>query len=228
MHVSHRDQQSESPLINQPVNMSDLKARDLYGGALCVHLPARFDDVSAFRHVPNHQEVFADAEHDSSIIIEINEQADESDVKQDEQTAAYYSNELAESEMATDYRQIFNDSMTGTSTLPSHVTSCSFCVSQSRIRKYRDADEQQANTIMTMLYCLRLPKYTSDLLLIHNVPIAISASSSSANAADVPVAVTGAATDATTDDELALISKHRPIIDQALASLQIKDYKLFG
>lgn len=45
----------------------------LYGGAIECNIPAGFDDVSKFRVVPDHQEVYANAETDQSIIVEINE-----------------------------------------------------------------------------------------------------------------------------------------------------------
>ena len=45
--------------------------RQLFDGAFECVVPKRFEDVSAFRDIPNNQEVFADAETDQSIIIEI-------------------------------------------------------------------------------------------------------------------------------------------------------------
>lgn len=47
--------------------------RELFGGALSIELPSRFVDLSQFRQIPDHQEVFADGNTDQSIIIEINE-----------------------------------------------------------------------------------------------------------------------------------------------------------
>jgi hypothetical protein len=43
----------------------------LWGGAVLAQLPARFADVSDVREVPDHQEVWADAHTDQSVILEI-------------------------------------------------------------------------------------------------------------------------------------------------------------
>ena len=64
----------------------------LYGGALECVIPVKYEDVSNFRQIPNHQEVFADASADSSIIIEINEMAAE---VPDEKVLQHYFQDLA-------------------------------------------------------------------------------------------------------------------------------------
>lgn len=50
---------------------SEFRSKDLYGGAIHCTLPSEFQDVSTFRQVPDHQEVFADEITDRCIIIEI-------------------------------------------------------------------------------------------------------------------------------------------------------------
>lgn len=50
---------------------TDLRQRDLFGGAMTMKIPSRLTDVSDFRPVPDNQEVFADGDTDQSIIIEI-------------------------------------------------------------------------------------------------------------------------------------------------------------
>lgn len=82
----------------------DWKLRKLYGGALEAAVPSRFEDVrcgvwwvwvavansllcvpfpgrntSMFRQIPDHQEVFADADTDQSIIIELNSHQEDVD-----------------------------------------------------------------------------------------------------------------------------------------------------
>lgn len=47
--------------------------RALYGGAMECELDERYQDISAFRQVPDHQEVFCDPLTNESIVIEINE-----------------------------------------------------------------------------------------------------------------------------------------------------------
>lgn len=49
----------------------ELKSRPLFGDAIRIHIPERFVDISDFRPIPDHQEVFADANVDQSFIIDI-------------------------------------------------------------------------------------------------------------------------------------------------------------
>ena len=44
---------------------------DLYGGMASIVLPTRMADVSDFRPVPDHQEIYTDANSDQSVMIEI-------------------------------------------------------------------------------------------------------------------------------------------------------------
>ncbi|KAL0047957.1 hypothetical protein WJX82_004231 [Trebouxia sp. C0006] len=48
-----------------------LITRALFGGAIEMSLPQRFVDVSDYRPVPDHQEVWTDATLDQSVILEI-------------------------------------------------------------------------------------------------------------------------------------------------------------
>jgi hypothetical protein len=52
-------------------------ARELFGGAIRISVPPRFEDVSGVRQIPDNQEVFVCQESDQSIIIEILELAEE-------------------------------------------------------------------------------------------------------------------------------------------------------
>ena len=62
-----------------------MKTAKLFGGAFQIDLPDGFVDVSDFRQVPDHQEVWAEAKTDRSAIIEILERVDE----KDEQSALF-------------------------------------------------------------------------------------------------------------------------------------------
>jgi hypothetical protein len=48
-------------------------SRELFGGAFRCAIASSFEDISQFRDVPDNQEVFADAETDCSVTIEITE-----------------------------------------------------------------------------------------------------------------------------------------------------------
>jgi Ran-interacting Mog1 protein len=43
----------------------------VFGGMASIDLPARMTDISDFRPVPDHQEIYTDANSDQSVIIEI-------------------------------------------------------------------------------------------------------------------------------------------------------------
>lgn len=230
--------------------------RQLYGGAVQLRAPASYEDVSQFRQVPDHQEVFADAEHDSSLIVEINQLADECCDATDKHwpPAEYHSIELAQLNDAKDCRILLTEQSTASTrldpSLSSAVSNLSFCLSETRLLKYHDQRDDQANTIWTMLYCLRLPEQTSDLLLIHTLPIALSATSSSGREAQLsstspiddssvvqsvathlPVSASNDASAplaAMSESHRQLYAQHRALIDSVLASLVIKDYSLFG
>eukprot|EP00959_Pyramimonas_sp_CCMP1952_P268668 5617556-Pyramimonas_sp.AAC.1 len=45
--------------------------RDLFGGAIEMHLSERFVDISDYRQVPDHQECFADGNRDQSFLVEL-------------------------------------------------------------------------------------------------------------------------------------------------------------
>lgn len=53
------------------MNSENLILRELFGGAILLAIPERFLDISDFRPVPDNQEVFADAIHDQSLIVEV-------------------------------------------------------------------------------------------------------------------------------------------------------------
>jgi hypothetical protein len=48
-----------------------LVTRELYGGAIKLNLPTSYDDVSNFRQVPDHQEVWVDRDSNTSLIVEL-------------------------------------------------------------------------------------------------------------------------------------------------------------
>eukprot|EP01084_Bolivina_argentea_P059751 109156_1 len=66
--------------------------RKLFGGGFGISLPERFIDLSNFRLVPDHQEVWSDAHTDQSIIIELVERVNE---QKDENAAHYHYYDIA-------------------------------------------------------------------------------------------------------------------------------------
>ncbi|KAF1946609.1 Mog1p/PsbP-like protein [Clathrospora elynae] len=65
----------------------------LYGGAISVDLPSNFADTSQIRQIPDHQEVYLDANGYSSIVVEILEYVHKSN---DEEALQYHFGDLVE------------------------------------------------------------------------------------------------------------------------------------
>lgn len=51
--------------------LEDVQLHQLFGGAVEMAFPQRLIDVSDFRPVPDHQEVYADGGEDQSLIVEV-------------------------------------------------------------------------------------------------------------------------------------------------------------
>lgn len=47
------------------------KSRELFGGGIRINVPDNFVDVSDFRQVPDHQEVFVSNDSDATLIVEL-------------------------------------------------------------------------------------------------------------------------------------------------------------
>lgn len=150
----------------------------LFGGALELALPDRFEDISCYRDVPDNQEVFTDAESDQSVIVEILELAAVSD----EESAPFLFQDLAEAGSATSStiegtRRLENSDIP---LLPENTTAYSALGIQ-RVAKGRD-DPQAANELQVILAVVRLKTVSSDVVITLNTPITIDPCSSSAQA----------------------------------------------
>jgi hypothetical protein len=77
----------------------------LFGGALRCYIPPTFLDISKMRQVPDNQEVFADNNSDSSLIIELLQIPDSETLP-----AIYHYTDLAESNSASSSSTIISSS----------------------------------------------------------------------------------------------------------------------
>lgn len=197
---------SNNPTIaTAPAVVNDFQRRSLYGGALSVMLPARFTDTSQFRHIPDHQEVFADADTDQSVIVELNEALDVTD----SEAVMAHVRELADASDATDVNVIHTGSLDRASVPNAAFDHGSFAIAEMHVSKYRES-AATANVIQVYFALLRLKNHTTDLCLIFNVPVKFSEGSVSAGR---PIMDSDA---------------NAAVIQTALASLTINDYALFG
>ena len=76
---------SAAPDLSVPVR------RELFGGAIEMHVPERFSDISDFRQVPDHQECFADGIIDQSLMVEL---LDHKEEVRDEESARFFYEDL--------------------------------------------------------------------------------------------------------------------------------------
>ncbi|KMS94245.1 hypothetical protein BVRB_023350 [Beta vulgaris subsp. vulgaris] len=134
--------------------------RNLYGGAMSVSVPSLCADIGQFRQVPDNQEVFADANSDQSVIVEINEVLPTADAQC---ASASESTILEQGEMHTCQGEI-----------------AYFVNGRQRITKFRDT-ESQANLVDIWLFVIRLREHEADVVLTLNSPLTIAPHSSSSH-----------------------------------------------
>lgn len=199
------------PLL--PSSSTPGQTRQLFGGAITTSMPDGFDDMSKIREIPDNQEVFSQASTDRSVIVELLEQHD---VAPPTLPAAFHVSSIAEDSSASSAHTH------QTRTLPSEdfpalladdpQLSVSIAYATHRVAKFRDVDEH-ASQVDVYLACVRLPRATTDLLVVFNDPVALHPAGSSARSGS-SVAPTDA--DSTRDAILRL----------ALSTLKIHDWSL--
>lgn len=151
--------------------------RPLFGGAIHIALPTRFDDTSQFREVPDHQEVFSDPDTDQSVIVEIVE-FDPS--IPDVEIGKFHLDEIAHVSDAAASQFIGVTALTNEQmpNLPPGVVKL-VAVGDQRIAKFR---ETAFNTVRMFVAIIRLPQVASEILITLNTPLHIDQHSSSARA----------------------------------------------
>ena len=171
-----------------------------------VVLPARFGDLSMFRDIPNHQEVFGCADTDQSLIVEINQY--QTDVT-DENAPSFFFEDLSQVTNAVGH-ELHDSGVISDEDAPLlQGIKKFFAMGDMLVSKGRDKSEA-ANMIQVYLIILRLENVTSDLLITFNVPRAFSDKSTVKGRPIMDYA------DAQT------------LIKNILKSFAIVDWKLFG
>ncbi|KAN0012410.1 hypothetical protein ACTFIU_007711 [Dictyostelium citrinum] len=185
--------------------------RQLYGGAIEIDIPKRFIDVTSYRHIPDHQELFSDEKSDQSVIIELNEIQDH--IPNANAIKHHYEVLVEDAGISTDKSVIINfRDLTQTemphfdASIPKYVL-----LAQQKIAKFNETAE---NTINVYMALVRLEKSKTDLLITYNEAIALAPTSSS-------MAVVQNLTPS--NDQ----SKSEQLFLAMLKSFKIKDYSLF-
>ncbi|KAM6921952.1 ran guanine nucleotide release factor [Xenentodon cancila] len=156
-------------------------ARALFGGALSAVVPHNATDISELREVPDNQEVFAHAHTDQSFIVELVEYQGQ---VADHDAGRYHFEDIAGSNNAADPGA---SEVTGVVALPKpelSLSECScawICTGTQCVSKF---NEEAMNTVSVHLAVLRLPQFSTDVLVTFNDPQSISPGSSSASALD--------------------------------------------
>lgn len=173
MQLSSADLPPAAVLSGSPEAADGNVLRALFGGALQCAIPKRFDDISAVRQVPDHQEVFSDADSDQSIIIELNSYVDHTECAEPN-IAAYYMDDLAQVNEATHCRMLVPQSALTQGELPLIEAPLPkyYCIAEQHVSKFK---EQARNTIQIYMAIIRLQQVKTDILLTFNIPTAFAA-----------------------------------------------------
>ncbi|XP_039126459.1 ran guanine nucleotide release factor [Dioscorea cayenensis subsp. rotundata] len=195
----------------------DCVERLLFGGAISSYFPLRFQDVSAIREVPDHQEVFADPTRDESLIFELLDLKHE---VEDNNSAIWFLQDIAREQDAEESMVLEHSGTleaTGLQNRGSPVI-VSTAIAQMAISKSRQGREAQ-NIVRVYLANLRLKEVGTDVLITANEPIIINPLSESAVAVTAGVAVPAAQAGCMPAAE---------VFKLAVTSFKVHDWNLFG
>lgn len=194
-------------------NVVDSQERQLFGGAMVVSLPSCFVDISTIRQIPDNQEVFSHGETDRSVIIELLELHQ---VPSGTRPAAFHLDNLAEESDAlqSQTHQVLELPPAKFPNLVSGDPDFSVSIAHGThvVTKFRDASEY-ASHVDVHLACLRLPRVSTDLLIVFNDPIVLHPKGSSASSGSAVA-------------ETPLGQSRDTTLHIALRSLEIHDWSL--
>mmetsp|Transcript_14116 Transcript_14116/g.21966 ORF Transcript_14116/g.21966 Transcript_14116/m.21966 type:complete len:196 (-) Transcript_14116:551-1138(-) len=194
----------------------DDSVRQLFGGAICAAVPKQFIDVSDFRPIPDHQEMFSEVETDRSVIIELMSTPENFSV--DTMAASHWAelanvNEASSVTLDTPNTRLSPADLPGFAGMEGVEWQASWCCGKQLVSKYKN-EGNAPNTVMLYLACLRLPKFETDLLVTLNDPIHIHQDSSSAAVID-PQAFQAK-------------GDGKELFRSIVASVRVLDFSLFG
>jgi len=192
--------------------LEDVQLHQLFGGAVEMAFPQRLIDVSDFRPVPDHQEVYADGGEDQSLIVEVLEH--QSLVEDADAPQHFFRDLVAQNEASTSH---FDGNMPTEGMRPSGLPEgASFLMASGTqvAAKGRQQGPAAHNHIQVLLAVIRLPQHGTDIVVSLNSPIHIvEGSAAAADAGAGPKQLHATAPQ---------------LFHAALSSLRIKDYGLFG
>ncbi|XP_033724677.1 ran guanine nucleotide release factor-like [Pecten maximus] len=147
---------------------------DLFGGAMSAIFPPDAQDMSNFREIPDHQEVFTHSSTDQSIIIEILEFVQEPD---DVALKTHYEDLVRDNDVSEGDHVILEAAEMPTHKLAmSQCSSARYVLGQQKVSKFK---EDFKNTINIHMGLFRILEFTTDILVTFNDPVMINSLSSS-------------------------------------------------
>ncbi|TNN41696.1 Ran guanine nucleotide release factor [Liparis tanakae] len=158
------------------------ESRPLFGGALSAVFPRGANDASELREIPDNQEVFAHERTDQSLIVELVEHQAQ---VADRDAARYHFEDIAGSNKASQPGSGFE--VTGEARVCESellLADCGSAWTLTGTQRVSKFNEEARNTVTLHLAVLRLPRFSTDVLITFNDPQRIDPESSSAAAAE--------------------------------------------
>lgn len=150
---------AEEEKVEAANGKGDVKTCELYGGAITTEMGSSFRDVSFFRQVPDHQEVYVDDNTDTNLIIEINQMQEVSDAE----ACRYFFTDLAEAGNAQSTAVLTEYSPQSP---PSNLPNGSYVGCLSGLQHMSKFNETALRYVHTFVGLIRLRQQTSDILII--------------------------------------------------------------
>ena len=148
----------------------------LFGGALSAVLPHSAKDTSELREIPDNQEVFAHEHTDQSLIVELVEYQEQ---VADQDAARYHFEDIAGSNKALEPGAFQVTGLVSLSKPELSLSACSSAWMLTGTQCVSKFNEEARNTVTLHLGLLRLPQFSTDVLITFNDPQRISPDSSS-------------------------------------------------
>lgn len=139
-----------------------LMSRKLYGGYFEASVPERFVDVSNFRQVPDHQEIFHDYELDQVLIVDILEYVKDENIVN---AAKIHWDEIVFANKAEN-QKIVGEGTEGMKELYGVTYPTFSLIGTQQISPYK----QPVKNVTILFYLIRLKEYGTDILITMNFP----------------------------------------------------------
>ncbi|KAF2278513.1 Mog1p/PsbP-like protein [Westerdykella ornata] len=178
------------------------KSTPLYGGAIAVDLPSHFGDASTIRQVPDHQEVFVDADGYSSVVFDILEHVEQ---PTDAAALEYHLRDLVAG--TGDSTRVVEQGVKGLEKMSNTSVQTITFVQTPTQRSGR----KEPDFVAVHLILLRIKQHTTDIVITVNVPHYPGEYEQAANQ----------------EEKTELMKEGDRVAQRILESFEIKDWGLF-